>query len=171
MNNTLYFIFTGIYTLISLSLPAQSLLNTKVPGIQVKTLDGTTVNTSRFSNSGKPFILDFWATWCKPCVAEMDAIEEDIDDWKKETGVKVIAVSVDDTRTMSKVSPFVKEKGWDYEFYLDPNQDFQHAMQVINVPCTFIIDGEGKIAFVHNSYMEGDSKKLHEALRKIAASK
>jgi len=92
-------------------------------------------------------------------------------DWKKETGVKIIAVSVDDTRTMAKVQSFIREKGWDYDIYLDPNQDFQHAMEVINCPCTFIIDGNGKIAYIHNSYMEGDTKKLHEELLKIAGKK
>jgi len=150
---------------------AQSLLNSKVPSIQVKTVDGSTYNTSSFSNHGKPIILDFWATWCKPCIAELDAINDEYSDWQKETGVKVIAVSVDDARTMGKVQSFVKEKEWDYDIYIDPNQDFQHAMEVINVPCTFIIDGTGKITYIHNSYMEGDAKVLHAALLKAAGKK
>jgi len=150
---------------------AQSLLNSKIPPTAVKTINGTNYNTSSFSNNGKPIIIDFWATWCKPCIAELEAINDEYTGWQKETGVKLIAVSVDDARTMSKVQSFVREKGWDYEVYLDPNQDFQHAMQVINVPCTFIIDGNGKIAYIHNSYMQGDEKKLHETLMKIAGRK
>jgi len=150
---------------------AQSLLNSKVPATQVKTIDGSAYNTSSFSNHGKPMIIDFWATWCKPCCAELDAINDEYADWQKETGVKVIAVSVDDPRTMSKVPSFVREKGWDYDIYLDPNQDFQHAMEVINVPCTFILDGNGKIVYIHNSYMEGDEKGLHAALLKAAGKK
>jgi cytochrome c biogenesis protein CcmG, thiol:disulfide interchange protein DsbE len=150
---------------------AQSLLNSKVPPVQVKTIDGANYNTSSFSNNGKPIIIDFWATWCKPCVAELSAIDDEYADWQKETGVKVIAISVDDSRTMGRVQSFVREKGWGYEIYLDPNQDFQHAMEVINCPCTFILDGSGKIVYIHNSYLEGDEKGLHAALLKAAGKK
>src|SRR5579863_808324 len=100
---------------------AQSLLNSKIPPTAVKTINGTNYNTSSFSNNGKPIIIDFWATWCKPCIAELEAINDEYTGWQKETGVKLIAVSVDDARTMSKVQSFVREKGWDYEVYLDPN--------------------------------------------------
>jgi cytochrome c biogenesis protein CcmG/thiol:disulfide interchange protein DsbE len=160
-------IFIGLFLLASVNLFAQAAKNSKVPSIQIKTMDGSAFNTSKFSNGGKPIIIDFWATWCKPCVAELDAISDNYAKWAKETGVKVIVISVDDSRTMAKVAPFVKEKGWTYESYLDPNQDFQHAMQVANCPCVFIIDGSGQIVYTHNSYMEGDEDKLYEALKKV----
>jgi len=163
----------ALITLLSISTStfAQTLLNSKVPSTQIKTLDGANFNTSSFSNNGKPIIIDFWATWCKPCIAELDAINDEYADWQKETGVKLIAIATDDARTMAKVQSFIKERGWEYEVYIDPNQDFQHAMEVINCPCTFIIDGSGKIVYVHNSYLQGDEKKLHEALLKVAHKK
>jgi len=164
-------IFFSLSTFSFSLISAQTMLNSKVPPTQIKTINGANTNSNTFSNNGKPIIIDFWATWCKPCIAELDAMNDEYADWKKETGVKIIAVSVDDTRTMAKVQSFIREKGWDYDIYLDPNQDFQHAMEVINCPCTFIIDGNGKIAYIHNSYMEGDTKKLHEELLKIAGKK
>jgi cytochrome c biogenesis protein CcmG, thiol:disulfide interchange protein DsbE len=97
---------------------AQSLMNSKVPSVQVKTINGSNFNSSSFSNNGKPIILDIWATWCKPCIAELEAINDELPSWQKETGVKVIAVSVDDARTMAKVQSFVREKGWEYDVYL-----------------------------------------------------
>lgn len=161
----------SLFTLLFSFANAQSLINSKVPAVAVKTINGAATNTSTFSNNGKPMIIDFWATWCKPCIAELDAINDEYADWQKETGVKMICVSVDDARTMAKVQSFVREKGWLYDIYLDGNQDFQHAMQVINCPCTFIIDGTGKIVYIENSYVEGDTKKLHAALLKAAGKK
>lgn len=141
----------------------------KIPSAVVKKLDGSKVNTSTFSNNGKPIIISFWATWCKPCKKELDAIAEDYDTWVKETGVKLIAISIDDARSSGKVVTDVKTKGWSYDVYIDENQDFKRAMNVNNVPFTFIVDGNGKIVYSHNSYSEGDEEKLYEAVKKIAS--
>ncbi len=141
--------------------------NTDVASANVKSLDGKNINTSTFNNDGKPFIIDFWATWCKPCVAELTAIAENYNDWKEETGVKVFAISIDDTRTMASVGPFVAGKNWDYDVYLDPNSDFRRAMNVNNVPHTFLFDGKGKMIAQHNAYAPGDEEKLYEEIKKL----
>jgi cytochrome c biogenesis protein CcmG, thiol:disulfide interchange protein DsbE len=139
----------------------------KIPASTLKKLDGTKVNSSTFSNNGKPMIISFWATWCKPCKKELDAIQEQYADWTKETGVKLIAISIDDVRSSGKVVTDVRSKGWDFEVYLDENQDFKRAMNVNNVPFTFLVDGEGNIVWKHNSYTEGDEEKLYEQVKKL----
>lgn len=138
-----------------------------IPAADVKTVDGKTVNTSKFSNDGKPIIISFWATWCKPCKKELDAISENFADWQKETGVKLIAISIDDSRSSGKVGTDAKSHGWDYEIYIDENQDFKRAMNVNNVPHAFIVNGKGEIVWQHNSYVEGDEEHMFEALKKI----
>lgn len=140
----------------------------KIPTATVKKLDGTKINTNTFSNDGKPIIISFWATWCKPCKKELDAIAEEYETWAKETGVKLIAISIDDVRSSAKVSTDVKTKGWKYEVYLDENQDFKRAMNVNNVPHTFLVNGKGEIVWSHNSYIEGDEEKLYENVKKLA---
>lgn len=140
----------------------------KIPSATLKNLDGTKINSNTFSNNGKPIIISFWATWCKPCKKELDAIAENYTDWKKETGVKLIAISIDDVRTSGKVVTDVKTKGWEYEVYLDENQEFKRAMNVNNVPHTFLVDGNGKIVWSHNSYAEGDEEKLYENVKALA---
>ena len=139
-----------------------------IPVTTVKKLDGTKVNTGTFSNNGKPMIISFWATWCKPCKKELDAVHENYEEWVKETGVKLIAISIDDVRSSSKVVTDVKSKGWAFDVYLDENQDFKRAMNVNNIPHTFLVDGTGKIVWSHNSYTEGDEDQLFENVKKLA---
>lgn len=139
-----------------------------LPVSSVKKIDGSKVSTSTFSNNGKPMIISFWATWCKPCKKELDAVHENYEEWVKETGVKLIAISIDDVRSSGKVVTDVKSKGWEFEVYLDENQDFKRAMNVNNIPHTFLVDGNGKIVWSHNSYTEGDEEKLYENVKKLA---
>ena len=141
----------------------------QIPSVEVKTLELKTSNTSEISNDKKPIVLSFWATWCKPCIKELDAIAENYEDWQEETGVKVVAISIDNSRSMGRVSPFVNGKDWDYEVYLDPNGDFKRAMNVVNVPHTFLIDENGKIVWQHTTYADGDEEELYELIKKLAA--
>jgi peroxiredoxin len=158
-------LLASVVVLMSFSFPGDG---NKLPSATVKKLDGTKVSTSTFSNGGKPIVISFWATWCKPCKKELDAIAENYAEWQKETGVKVIAISIDDARSSTKVAPDVKAKAWEYEVYLDENQDFKRAMNVNNVPHTFLVDGNGEIVWSHNSYAEGDEDILYENVKKVA---
>ena len=143
----------------------------KLPATNVKNLKGEVVNTSSFENDGKPIIISFWATWCKPCIRELLTIADEYEDWQDETGVKLIAISIDDARTMNKVAPFVNGKAWEYEVYLDPNADFKRAMNVNNVPHTFLVDGNGEIVWQHNSYAPGDEEQLYENVVALSEGK
>ena len=73
---------------------------------------------------------------------ELNNIAEVYDEWQDETGVKIIAISIDDTRSMSKVAPYVNSVGWEYEVYLDPNGDLKRAMGVSTVPHTFLLNSK-----------------------------
>lgn len=142
----------------------KGILEKTVPSVALKDLSGEVVNTSKISNDGKPIIISFWATWCSPCKKELNTIHDEYEDWVEETGVKLVAVSVDDERTKNRVVPYVDSKGWEYEVLLDPNSEFRRAMGVNNVPHTFVIDGNGKIVYSHNNYVPGDEYELYDFL-------
>ncbi|MGB0886533.1 MAG: TlpA family protein disulfide reductase [Vicingaceae bacterium] len=145
--------------------------NRSMPSVTITDMEGSKVNTSDFNNDGKPMIINFWATWCSPCKRELNNIADVYDDWVEETGVKLIAVSIDDARNAGKVAPYVNGKGWDYEVYIDMNQDLKRALNVNNVPHTFLLNGKGEIVWQHNSYSEGDEDTLYEAVKALAAGK
>lgn len=157
-----------LFLTISSSLAAQDKGRT-LPNVTVKALSGENFNFSELSNDGKPIVIDFWATWCKPCIEELNAIHEYYADWQKETGVKVVAVSLDDARTMNRVAPMVNGRAWDYEVYIDPNADLKRAMNVNMPPHTFVLNGKGEIVWQHVGFAEGNELELYEVIKKTAA--
>tara|TARA_A100001388_G_C28749336_1_gene491278 strand:- start:1197 stop:1673 length:477 start_codon:yes stop_codon:yes gene_type:complete len=141
-----------------------TLLIGQLPSVNIKDMEGNSLNFSKISNNGNPIIISFWATWCKPCKAELNTIAEEYDDWVDETGVKLVAVSIDDARSSSRVEPYVNAQGWEYLVLMDPNSDLRRAMGVNNVPHTFLVNGAGKIVWDHNNYSPGDEEELYEKL-------
>lgn len=140
----------------------------QISSADVKTLSGEVVNSKTFSNHGKPMVISFWATWCKPCVKELNAYNENYTDWVEETGVRIIAISTDDTRSSSRVAPYVNARGWEFDVFLDENGDFKRAMNVANVPHTFLLDGNGKIVWQHTSYVDGDEEELYQKIIELS---
>ncbi|MDP1623123.1 MAG: TlpA disulfide reductase family protein [Bacteroidales bacterium] len=139
----------------------------KLPSVKMKTVRGLPFTSDNIANNGKPIIISFWATWCKPCIRELTTIADVYDEWVEETGVKLYAISVDDSRSMTLVAPMVNGKGWEYEVLLDPNSDFKRAMNVGPIPHTFLLNGEGQVVFQHTSFSEGDELNLIEMVRKL----
>ena len=154
-------------TLIFLSLTLFSQQG-KLPSVDVKTVYGETFNTSKISNDDNPIILSFWATWCKPCIKELSAFHELYPQWQEETGVKVVAVSIDNARSSSKVLPMVNGNGWEFKVLLDPNGDFKREMGVNTIPHTFLINGDGQVVWQHTSYSEGSEHQLFDKVKKLS---
>ena len=139
----------------------------QLPAVTLKTMDGKTISTDTLSNNGKPFIIDFFATWCKPCNRELKAINEVYADWQDETGVKIFAVSIDQAQNINKVKPMVDEYGCEYDVLLDPNSDFKRALGIQMIPYVLICDGKGNIVYKHNGYTEGAENELIEKVREL----
>lgn len=156
-------IFAVLLSSVAIAQETKNLL----PSVTIRSLDGKQINTSELNNGGKPFILSFWATWCKPCVREFTSISEVYDEWQEETGVKIFAISIDDARTSNNVPAFISGKGWEFDFFLDTNSDFKRAMNVNNIPHTFIVNGKGEIVWQHTSFSEGSEMEMIEIIRSL----
>ena len=137
----------------------------QLPQVTLKTMDGKAVRVDTLSNGGKPFIIDFFATWCKPCNRELDAISEVYADWQEETGVKIFAVSIDQAQNIHKVKPLVDNHGWEYDVLLDPNSDLRRAFGIQNIPYVLLVDGQGNIVYRHMGYTDGEETELIEKVR------
>lgn len=141
----------------------------QLPAVTLKTIDGATVHTETLSNDGKPFIIDFFATWCKPCNRELSAIAEVYDEWKEETGLKIYAVSIDQAQNINKVKPLVDENEWEYEVLLDSNSDFLKALGGQMIPFVVVVDGNGNIVSKHSGYTDGAEDELIQEVHHLLA--
>lgn len=143
--------------------------NKKLPAVQLKDMNGNPVNTAEMGLKG-PIVISFWATWCAPCKRELNTIHELYSDWQAETGVTLVAVSIDDEKTKNQVPVYVNGKMWEYLVLMDPNGDFKRAMGVNNVPHTFLIDQKGNIVYSHNNYAPGDEEKLYQKILELKSN-
>ena len=133
---------------------------TTLPNIQLKNLSGETISIQEISKE-KVIIFDFWATWCVPCINELDAISDEYEDLQDEFNFELIAVSIDDARTKSRVKPMINGKGWEYEVLLDSNQKLKRALNISSVPYVIIVKN-GKVVYTHSGYTPGAEQELYE---------
>ena len=140
---------------------------TNLPNIQLSNLEGKKVSsTADFSEKDQLYVFSFWATWCTPCISELDEINDLMSEWKKEVAFKLIAISIDDSRTQKRVKPLINGKGWEFDILLDTNQDFKRALGIVNVPYLIVVKNN-KIVHIQNGYVPGNELDLLEKLKTL----
>jgi thiol-disulfide isomerase/thioredoxin len=153
----LLFLFVGLY----------SYSQKNLPDLNLSTLDGKKVSLKNdFAEKDKLYIFSFWASWCAPCINELDEMNEVQAEWKKTINFEVIAVATDDTRTQKRVKPLVSGKEWEYTILLDTNQDFKRALSIVNIPYTIVVKNN-KIVHIQNGYVPGNEVDLYEKLKTL----
>lgn len=150
------------FLLLSMSL---AFTQKQLPKVEVQDINNKSLIISeKYIEADKIYVFAFWATWCAPCINELDAIKEKYALWQKELNIEVIAVSTDDSRTQKRVKPLLKGKSWPYEILLDTNQDLKRALSIVNVPYTVVVKNS-KIVYIHNGYNEGAEDEMFEKLK------
>jgi peroxiredoxin len=138
-----------------------------LPDVKVENQEGKVVSIREVVD-GTPMIISFWSTTCKPCIMELNAINNNLPDWLEEVDMKVVAVSVDDARTVSRARAMTQGQGWDdFTCLYDKNQDLKRAMNVSLTPHTFIVDGSGNIVYSHSGYTPGSEEELFEKIKAL----
>ncbi len=137
----------------------------QIPSVKVEDGKGDVVVTSELVDGETPMIISFWATTCKPCIRELDAINDSYPDWIEEANFRVVAVSTDDSRFSSQARALAEGHGWsDFMVLYDKNQEFMRAMNVTLTPQVFVVDKDGKIVYSHTGYTPGNEQELFDTI-------
>lgn len=155
-------ILFSLFTLSFLFINAQK----HFPNITLKNTSGKDVNIIEKSKNNL-IVVSFWATWCGPCIQELEAINDDYEDLQDEMNFELIAVSIDNSRSVSRVKPMVNGKDWDYEILLDTNQELKKVLNFSAPPYLLIIKN-GKILYTHSGYTPGSEDELYEKFREFS---
>lgn len=137
----------------------------QLPDIEVKDIDQNWVSLNSLKGE-KLTVIDFWATWCKPCVTGIPKLNSIYKEFS-EQGVEFIGINIDGPRNQSKVKPFVQTLGIKYPIVLDPDQDLVNDFNVTAFPTLIVINSEGKQVFVHEGFLPGDEKKINAEITKL----
>ncbi|MCL3782018.1 TlpA family protein disulfide reductase [Prolixibacteraceae bacterium JC049] len=139
----------------------------QIPEIDIKDLNGKVHTVEGVRQEGKALVVCFFATWCKPCLQEMNAIAEVYEDWNEEDGFELIAISIDDSRSSAKVKSVVNGNDWPFKVFTDSNSELKRALKITSIPYTLILNKKGEVVYEKTSYTVGAEYELFEKFKKI----
>jgi len=148
-----------LFILLSVSSLSQNI----VPNTKLKNLESEFIYTNDVLTENNFYIVSFWATWCIPCINELDAIVDIYEELEKDN-IEVIAISTDDARTKKRVRPMINGKDWNFKILLDENHDLKRALNIVGIPHTIITKGT-KIIYRRIGYSPGEEIDLFEFIR------
>jgi peroxiredoxin len=134
----------------------------KAPDFTLNNLKGEKISLSSFN--GKVVILNFWATWCPSCIAEMPSLNELYREMKSD-GLEIIAVSTDRSPEVAK--KYVRKKGFDYTIVVDEDRKAARLFKVFSLPTTFLIDRNGVITEKFYGEYDWTDKEIKEKISRL----
>ena len=135
------------------------------PDFALPNMDGKDVKLSQLLGHG-PVIVDFWATWCKPCIKGFPALQQ-INDRYKTQGLTVLAVSVDSPKSRERVAPFIKSGKYTFEVLYDTDGKVAKKYGAVVVPRTVVINSKGEIVYTATGYRPTNEEQLDQAVKAL----
>lgn len=155
-----------VFFILTLFLGITNVVMSQIPSVKLENGKGEIVNTSSLADGSSPMIISFWSTTCKPCIRELDAVNDLMPDWLDEADFRVVAISTDDNRFVAKAKSLVEGHGWsDFIVLYDKNQEFMRAMNVTLTPQVYVVDANGKIIYSHTGYTPGSEEELFKYIK------
>jgi len=148
---------------------ASTSLSAKVETFSLRDMDGKLVKLDDHLGKG-PVVLDFWATWCKPCLNSLPKIQEIYEKFQDQ-GLVILGINEDGPRSLNKVEPFANSIGITFPVLLDENRDVVRKFQVTGFPTTIVLDRNGQVAMTLRGYRPGDEDKLFEKIESMLKEK
>jgi thiol-disulfide isomerase/thioredoxin len=139
--------------------PATNQSQRTIAEVQLKDLNDQPVNLEKYR--GKTVFLNFWATWCKPCIAEMPSIQNAQQQLQNEQVVFILASGEDPT----EIALFKQARGYNFNYMRVENSE---ALGIVALPTTFIYDANGKLVFSETGVRKWDDKNNIALVRNIA---
>ena len=150
-----------IFALLCLVFAVSAVSAQQLPDVKVENAQGKIISV-RDLVQGKPMIISYWSIACKPCIQELNAINDSLAEWREEADLTVVAVSVDDARLKASAKAIASSRGWEFVCVYDENQELKRAMNVSLTPQSFVVDAEGNIVYSHSGYTPGSEQLLFD---------
>ena len=148
---------------------AADLMGKEAPAFTLKTADGHETSLAEALKKG-PVLVDFWATWCQPCKQALVPLSK-IYDTYKDQGFTLLAISVDNTRSVSKIRPYIRSKGYDFPVLLDTDSEVLRQYGGTNIPHSVLIAPDGTIHKIWIGYQPGEEREVEKEVKALLASK
>jgi len=136
-----------------------------IPDLQLRLLDGDKVSIHELVKDG-PLMIDFWATWCKPCKKVMKFLDQYHQDYA-DRGFKVLMINQDTPRSLGKVKSYIRSQNHQFIVGLDPNQKIAQKLNGMVMPTLILVDKGGEIKWRHQGYIPGDEVEIEKQIKSL----
>jgi cytochrome c biogenesis protein CcmG/thiol:disulfide interchange protein DsbE len=145
--------------------PTAALDTGRAPDFTIRDIRGKTVNSAQLFAQG-PVVVDFWATWCVPCLVELKALAK-IHKKYKNSGLTILAISEDGVEETATVKQFVRTEKMPFVVTVDRSKQLMKLFHASAVPTLFLIEKGGTIRATHIGFFSGDDKKIEKEVASL----
>ncbi len=153
--------------MITLMMSAFGVFYKSLPSVNVKTFEGEEVNINEYTSNGKIQLVSLWATWCGPCKRELNALEAVYPKWKDDYGVEIVAITLDNARSVKRAHTMALREEWPYTFFSDSDGVLAGGLGVRGIPYSMLIDQEGNIVSTSEGYYDGYEAEMEKKIKDL----